>query len=598
MKRAGIISWLLFLTMVSGIFARPGETQVQLQQAITSITVFDRVLSEDEALSQKLTRLSDKPDRLRVIDYADNIQKTRHFFDWSDHKPVSAIFRFKFNISEELLSLLQVPTLYFGTIAYNYTIYLNGKPVEKARHVSRDSKKIIKYRYVRNLVVPFDKNLLVLKENNLVIHIIGDPSLITTGFFRADSISLDDIARIQNLIDERVELVLLGLYFFIGAYHLLLFSQRKKEIYNFYFGLFSIVLSIYLFSRSNYIFSMIYDTMVSLRIERISLYCLVPMLLLFLESVLDKKIIYISKMYASLCAVLVVCALFSPLGGHDNFLRIWQYSMFPLTIYIFYLVFSSFYSEWKKIKPRWLTVIMKTVPGNILLGIIILVLTAVHDTLDALVFNAGVTYTKYGFFIMVLGIATGLANRFLSVHRESERLNEELVLLNQTLEEKVKARTSELQQQTIILEEAKAETDTILANVQEGVFLIDGENRISGQYSHELETIFEATELSNMPLVKLLEELLGAEDHEALQHFLSLLWQKRLPARRLALLNPLEEVTLNFSSSESKIVRFGFNPVGKDFKLVLVVVKDITRQRSLEKAVVEDLSKKLLFFLK
>ncbi len=54
-----------------------------------------------------------------------------------------------------------------------------------------------------------------------------------------------------------------------------------------------------------------------------------------------------------------------------------------------------------------------------------------------LIFNSGLSFSKYAFFIYILGFAAVLANRFISVHIEIEDLNK-------NLESKVEERTKEL----------------------------------------------------------------------------------------------------------------------------------------------------------
>ena len=68
-------------------------------------------------------------------------------------------------------------------------------------------------------------------------------------------------------ISERISLMLLFLYGFIGFYHLLLFAKRTKEKYNFFFGSFCIMLSIYLFTRGTTVYELGLDSMLVTRVE-------------------------------------------------------------------------------------------------------------------------------------------------------------------------------------------------------------------------------------------------------------------------------------------------------------------------------------------
>ncbi len=241
---------------------------------------------------------------------------------------------------------------------------------------------------------------------------------------------------------ERIDMMLLFLYAFVGFYHLLLFSKRTKEKYNFFFGGFCTFLSIYLIARSNMIHEYIFDPMTILRIEYISLFVSAPFFILFFEDFLLLR----TTLYGKLGFVLFITAsllmLFVNIQLAGFILSFAQMYMIPGLLYALYLMIRSMIRKHED-------------AFRMVIGFMILLISIFSDLIGSMKLishwdNHG--FTKYGFFTFVIGIAVVLANKFLRVHAEVEELNA-------SLERKVKERTEELSKTLRDVQDLKFQQD-------------------------------------------------------------------------------------------------------------------------------------------
>lgn len=369
-----------------------------------------------------------------------------------------------FELTREQLSDYQSSALLLSSIAYNHRIYLNGIEIDNEYFVKGD--EITRHRQFRNLLIQVDNRILKQGRNRLTIEIAGYADSDLTGFFRPDPYLLGPYETLSEKRSDLVGKLLLFLFFFIGLYHLLLYIRRRQEVYNLFFGLFSVFLAAYLFTRNNIAFDIFYDSETLVRIERVVLYPLVAFFLFFIDTIIREKISIFTKIYSAYSALLTLASLLVSLIYLDHPVRLWQLSMPLVIIYIFIVMVIAIVTDYRRFRAegqkRLLSfgnVMLFTVTGNLSLGIITMVFTVAFDVLDAVLFNTGAAFTKYGVFILVSGIAFSLANRFLSVHKRAERLNIELKDLNAVLEVRVEERTEQLQNTLTEVEKLKQRQD-------------------------------------------------------------------------------------------------------------------------------------------
>jgi ligand-binding sensor domain-containing protein/signal transduction histidine kinase len=160
----------------------------------------------------------------------------------------------------------------------------------------------------------------------------------------------------------------------------------------------------------------------------------------------------------------------------------------------------------------------------------------------------------------------------------------------ENLEQQVKERTQELNERNSELNRSKKETDDILQNVKDGLFLLDEKYCIESQYSAALEKIFGESNLGRKSFLKYLENKIGPEIIDSTASYLDLLFTKKIDEHMLSELNPLGQIELHFENGKidesiSKYLTFDFRRIVEMGKTVRIIasVNDITEKIALAK---------------
>ena len=394
--------------------------------------------------------------------------------------------------------------------------------------------------------------------------------------------------------------VLLGIYFFIGAYHLLLVMRRPGELYNLYFGLFSIALAGYWFFSTELRGVVFGDAVIfGMLAEHLLVYNLTPLLVLFLSQLFYGRHSRIALGIAAAMLAISLVALFGTFAVQRMALSVWQLTIVPLMLYVVFYVFRA----WRQGRPD---------AGLLAFGVLFFMTAGLHDVLEKTQgfhwlaqnvpglpeYRPPGTVASYAFLLVVLGVAGILANRFARVHTEAERLNVEL-------EDRVLERTRKLR-------EAQRETDDILATVQEGLFLLyragstpgsagDVERiTIGHQYSRELETVLRGQQIGGRDFIEMLRPMLitsaeggdgsvaNAPDNpepdevnakiDSILKFLDLMFAGEVSAKMLHKVNPLRDIRLRLAPDVHRDLQFRFYRLQRDGQDVTAGVATGDRQ--------------------
>jgi len=389
-----------------------------------------------------------------------------NFFRWPVEKihEYTAITRFFLLPSEA--SSQQAWGLLLGSIADNWQIYVNGSLVAEAWYPDAQGERLRIHRSVRHLLIEIPHATLKPGENLIAFRFAGDYSSADLGFFIGQPYEVAPLIQLLHKKNETIVLILISVYLAVGFYHLLLFSRRRQEKYNLYFGLFCVGLFFYLFTRTSLVFDVIADTILIHRIEYIVLFNIITPFLLFFDYLVDSRPSLLAKTYAVSAAILSLAVIPFTDVFNTLVLRIWQVGMLVALVgFLALRLIPVFLREIRQraenflnrgVTARYLrgslSALAHSPAGNLLLGILTIVSTAIFDILDSMFFSTGVALTKYGFAFFVLGIAVMLANRFLQVHNAVEELNA-------TLEKKVEERTRELKESLLRVQDLKNQQD-------------------------------------------------------------------------------------------------------------------------------------------
>ncbi len=134
------------------------------------------------------------------------------------------------------------------------------------------------------------------------------------------------------------------------------------------------------------------------------------------------------------------------------------------------------------------------------------------------------------------------------------------------------------------IEAARKETEEILETVNEGLFLLDPDQRIGSQHSAAMSQIFGSDHIAGRNFENLLSGIVADRDLNTASSFIRLLFDPRKKQRLIGDLNPLRQVEVHIprpdGSYENKHLSFAFSRVeqGGEIRHVLVTVLDITQQ--------------------
>ncbi len=380
--------------------------------------------------------------------------------------------------------------------------------------------------------------------------------------------------------NEITSLVLLGIYFVIGLYHLLLFVRRPRDKYNLYFGLFAVLVSLYWIFTTGTRDAIFQDAVLTrIRVEHVLLFLLPGPFLLFLSTFFEGKHSRIALGVMTVHGLMALAVFFLPYGLITFLLTGWQLSALLIFPYAIFYISRALYR--KRPDAGWL-----------IGGIVILLSSAVNDILVIQELLPTPLISRFAFALFLPGIAAVLANRFTRVHNQADDLNE-------NLEHQVEHRTRELNQaleqisdRNSELREARSETDDILRTVGDGLFLLRmrGDDIVLGsQYSRELETILRLDNPGGANFMGLMEGIIEKDTAASLRKYLELMFQGGKNARFLNKLNPLRMIRLEFAGGDFKHLQFYFHRIKREGKVkqLLAAVRDVTSETELARELEE-----------
>jgi signal transduction histidine kinase/ActR/RegA family two-component response regulator len=271
---------------------------------------------------------------------------------------------------------------------------------------------------------------------------------------------------------ESLTLALVGVYIFLGVYHLFLFLMRRKEYCNFFYCLFSTLLGVYFLLGTGVAAKFIPGTAIVLRLEVCIHYMLFPLLAAFAEELNFKKVMLQTKICFIVFLLLAAGqALFSLRFGKDIH-KIWQVLIIAEVLYVtwndFIYVFickmrdliQTAVEKGERISAgmAFVRTIINTPAGNLLIGVILLSISGIFDVVDSFFFHTDLSLIRYGYFVFTIGAALVMA-------RESSELYQLLGRANANLEAQVAERTRELEVQTHLAQAASRAKSEFLARM-------------------------------------------------------------------------------------------------------------------------------------
>ncbi|AOP36053.1 stage II sporulation protein E [Leptospira tipperaryensis] len=325
-----------------------------------------------------------------------------------------------------------------GTINDKDRTYLNGVLIGATGDMNgtfpQAYDKIRVYPIPNDLIRRGEKNIIVIQVKKFFDREVG---------IEQDRTAIGDNALVLKdlLRAEYIKTFLLMIYLTVGGYFLFLYIRRRADQENLYYGLFTILFFIYQFLRNQIKYDLGIEFIYMKKVEYIILTVLIPLFGNFVRVYFKYPRNLILNVLDGSYVAFTIFYLFSNNVIHYNILNkhAVQYG------WILYVSLISYY------------LIRRIVQKDrdaffILIGVLVVVVAGVLDTLGARNVIVFPRVVGYAFLFFILSIATILANKFV-------RLNEEVEDLNEDLEKKVEQRTEELKQSLEQVNRLKVQQD-------------------------------------------------------------------------------------------------------------------------------------------
>ena len=139
----------------------------------------------------------------------------------------------------------------------------------------------------------------------------------------------------------------------------------------------------------------------------------------------------------------------------------------------------------------------------------------------------------------------------------------------------------ELELHNQLIETRLEENRKYLDNIKEGLLLLDGDRRISGQYSVYLTRLFDRRDIAGLTLSEFIypDADAHAEQRQELDGFIAMLYENSTADIDMIMsVNPLVETTLTLADDRNIVVRGDFLRIIEDGELqnVMVIFEDLT----------------------
>lgn len=340
-----------------------------------------------------------------------------------------------FTADDAFLASEKPRALHIPQLGLNYEVFINSFRIHHYLGTNAHGTVVFPLMY-RNLIASIPSGVMRRGENMLTVVLIGEPAYIDTSIVPFPRI--DYYGKLIKEVRNPFGLALIVLYAFVGLFHIFLFFRRRSERYNLIYGLFSLSLFTYLFSRTPYMYELPIHSDLMLSIELTSLYLLLPLIAMFFDTLFLRKITVPTIIYTAAVGVIAVFSLIAPSGAvRIDLLRIWQISAIPaMLFFIFFRIGIAFAAEvwdaFAAVSPRpsrarrIVYALLHTVPGNLIIGASVVVGCAIFDIVDSMMLSYNLVLTTYGFLLFVTGTTFIITNRFISLATMNESLNVDL----------------------------------------------------------------------------------------------------------------------------------------------------------------------------
>lgn len=333
-----------------------------------------------------------------------------------------------------------------------FKLFLNGEEILKNGNVAGDKNHEIACYNPRTMSVYANTDTLelVLQVSNHHYNSGG----IAESFIIGNSESLLR----NNMARSGIDFFLTGSLLIMAIYYLSLFFVMKKDQSSLYFSIFIFLSILRILVSGQRLLLFVFPDLpwnVMLRLEYGSFYLAPVFFILFFNAVFREEIkIFVVNLVLLVSGLFTLTVFVFPVKFFSAILPFYQ-------VYIGVLAIFMTYWLWKARKNN------KEGAFALLIGIVILFITLLHDMVFAMGNLRGSELFPVGIFLFILCQSYVLSVKFSLINKENQKLWEENDYKNQHLERLVKDRTRELEEQKDLLQKANSELEQKRKSVED-----------------------------------------------------------------------------------------------------------------------------------
>jgi signal transduction histidine kinase/CheY-like chemotaxis protein/HPt (histidine-containing phosphotransfer) domain-containing protein len=391
------------------------------------------------------------------------------FLNPQDETPRYFVYVIEFDFSSEQLVNLRrgamTPGLFLPSIADNWEIYLNGNLI--ARYMYTDAEgNILRHQNTQMNGLPFDPGYLVDGKNQLVIRVLTTPWYGDAGLYYKGGYYIDDYRQIQSQHDGLILLFISGVYFFAAFYNVLVYLGSVRERYFAYFAADSFLLGIYTLMNTPFSTRYFENSALPQLLEFSSLALMPIPMILFVHTIVRKRIHLASKIGMGISFALAAAMPFVGLQARLNLLLLAEAMvMFHIVCGLivavrFMIAESKLFARIRHVSiPQAVSsLLFGNLGGDIFIGLVFVSAAAIFGLYEAVILTKEPTIMLHLLPGFVISISFALAN---DVSKTKHAITQQ----NKILEERVSERTRDLEEQTKIAISANRSKSEFLATM-------------------------------------------------------------------------------------------------------------------------------------
>ncbi|MBP1932922.1 sensor histidine kinase [Ammoniphilus resinae] len=353
--------------------------------------------------------------------------------------------------------------LYVGGVATSYRLWINGELHAVNGAVGTSLQTMVPYNLpkVITFVPQPGSNELVMQVSNFVQR--------KGGIWEPVRLGSTEQIRAEQLFSFASEVFIIGCLIVMGLYHLGLYVGRRKELSALYFGGLCLAVAVRTSVLGEAVLLNLFPSLSwewAVKLEYGSIFVGMHMLTIFVyKEYLDMKGLMV-KISAVIHSSLILLILLAPARIYTHLMLPYQLLVIAPVLTVLLIIFLR-------------TALKRKIDSIINMVGFIFFSTAIIA--DILFYNHLIPYgdfAPYGLLILLFSQSIHLSLKFSHTAEKAERLSVELIVANETLEQKIKERTIELRRSN---EELSRINDQLFRNEQ-------FRRQLLSSISHELGT--------------------------------------------------------------------------------------------------------------